>query len=170
MPAKESALKTAAAVMMVPLLIPGAALANGINPPQPAAGVIVRADCIREGAERPLEIYRAQLRIGAEVQSTVEARTADGVEEIALGDLRTVRRLGQAVDKAGFVPVDATRADGVHLPNAALRVRRQDDEIELIGFSRFGARVGVPLSKCAELHVARVNAGDVPVGSGAKKR
>jgi hypothetical protein len=144
-------------------------LANGINPPRPAGGVVLRAECITKTGDPGMEIYRARLKSGSVSQDALEVRAGNGIGEVPLSDWSSLRGLDRRRDKAGFVQVLGKKGDATQPSKTAIRVHKDGSDIELIGFSKAGQRIGVPLSKCSEVLVSTVSATETGQGSGARR-
>jgi len=138
------------------------ASANGINPPRPAGGVLVRADCFKKGAGTAVEIYRAQVGKGSRIDQFLEIRMDGETEEMPLGRLRSLQGLDKKKDAAGFVRVLAKKADESDPIKAAVRVSKDGSNVLLIGFKKEGDRTSIKLSECSNLVLNAASGSEAP--------
>ena len=137
-----------------------AANANGVNPPRPAGGNILQADCTLRSSGEHLVLRRALL-LTHEGTATLPLNSREtGDVELDLEDIRTLQIPKSKLDPTGSLKVQATLAAPLFSGNATVKPGTKAAAIEIVGYDKAQNRRKILLTGCSALTVSKRDALD----------
>lgn len=131
---------------------------NGVNPPRPAGGSILQAECMLRASAEQLVVRRALFVVQGR-QATLPLRSREtGDVTLDLEDIRTLQIPSTKLDATGSIKVQASLLVPEFSGSAYMKPGTKATAIEVAGYDNSRTRRKVLLTDCSTLTVSRQDA------------